>query len=378
MPSPIKILPASFEEWTPSTPDKDIAVMMSGGVDSSTTALMLKDRGWNVLGITMMLPIAEACDHPAPCCGGQAAVVAHDLGIAHHFLDTKEAFSREVVERFRQSYARGVTPNPCADCNQFLKFGLVWDLIEREFGIKYVATGHYARVVEDNGTWYLQCGEDRRRDQSYFIYGVPLERLPYLVLPMGEMRGKDDVRRRAADAALHIADKPDSMELCFAGEGDYRNALGDVATESEGPIVDTNGNRLGTHTGLWNYTIGQRRGLGIAAPEPLYVIEIRTPENTLVVGTRDVAFEDVVTAGTLNVLQPAALEVGAGFDAKIRSYNTPAICHVTAYDGSSLAVEFNEPQFAPAPGQRLVLYDDQCRIVCGGEITRRQNDYSTT
>ena len=370
MTSNITIMPPSFEAYKPISPDRDIAVLMSGGVDSSTAALILKEQGWNVLGITMKLPVADECVHPAPCCGGRAAIVAHNLDVAHYFLDTAAAFNKHVIERFRNSYARGLTPNPCADCNQFLKFGAVWDLLEREFGIHYLATGHYAQVVYENGGYFLQRGADRHRDQSYFIYGVPRKRIPYLILPMGSMNGKDDVRARAAEAALPVADQPDSMELCFAGEGDYRKALGHVAEENDGPILDSEGNRLGTHSGVWNYTIGQRRGLGIATGEPMYVVAINPVENSVTVGTRDEAFRRDVVACNLNILQPDKISRDAEFEAMIRSYNKPAPCQITSFSPTSLRVKFSEPQFAPAPGQRLVLYDREGRVVCGGEISR--------
>lgn len=363
-------MPPSFEAYKPISADRDVAVLMSGGVDSSTTALVLKEQGWNVLGITMKLPVAKECVQPAPCCGGRAAVVAHNLGVAHYFLDAAAVFNRHVIERFRNSYARGLTPNPCADCNQFLKFGAVWDLLEQEFGIQYLATGHYAQIVHENDGYFLKRGVDRRRDQSYFIYGVPPRRVPYLILPMGSMNGKDDVRARAAEASLPVADRPDSMELCFAGEGDYRNALGHVAEENEGPILDTAGNRLGTHSGVWNYTIGQRRGLGIATGEPMYVVAINPVKNSVTVGPRDEAFRREVVAYHLNVLQPDRIILGAEFEAKIRSYNKPAPCHITNFSPNSVHVKFREPQFAPAPGQRLVLYDREGRVVCGGEISR--------
>ena len=363
----ISIASRPFGEWQSTDPEREVAVLMSGGVDSSTTALLLQRRGWRVLGITMEIPVAEGCSYAGTCCGGQAAVVSHHLGIPHYFLDTDAAFRELVIERFRQSYQRGYTPNPCADCNELLKFRAVWDFIEQQFGVYYLATGHYAQVRNENGTPLLSRGEDTSRDQSYFIYGVPRNRIPHLLLPMGTL-AKDEVRRIAADAAIPVADRADSMELCFAGEDNYRKALKEAAMQP-GDIVNLEGECLGRHNGIENYTVGQRRGLGIAAGEPLYVIKLCPEDNTVVVGTREQAFQSRVKAVELNVLMPESMTPGIELLGKIRSYSSPAACNLVNVKDDRMTVEFQTPQFGPAPGQRLVLYDEEGHVVAGGRIS---------
>jgi tRNA-specific 2-thiouridylase len=198
-------------------------MLMSGGVDSSVTAHLLKEAGWDVLGVTMKIP--TACeDGSRGCCGAEAAFVCNELNISHYFVDVTEPFENLIIERFRQSYANGETPNPCVDCNTLLKFSLLWDFLQERFGIEYLATGHYARVSEQNGRVRLGRAQDKSKDQSYFLYGISAERLERLVLPLGEMT-KEQVRSIASGLGLSVADKPESMELCFAGQGDYRLAL---------------------------------------------------------------------------------------------------------------------------------------------------------
>jgi tRNA-specific 2-thiouridylase len=229
-------------------PERDIAVLMSGGVDSSVTALTLKEAGWNVVGITMRLPVAESCNFKRSCCGMEAAYVCRDLEIPHYFLDVREEFREHVIEAFRRAYAAGLTPSPCVECNTVFKFGMVWDFIEREMGIDRIATGHYAQIKEVDGTWSLARAAQKIRDQSYFLYGIKAERLKHLALPLGGMN-KEDVRQKAAESRLPVARRQDSMELCFAGEGDYRNALG-AAGREPGNIVDPQGRVIGRHAGI--------------------------------------------------------------------------------------------------------------------------------
>ena len=358
----------TLEPWSPgSDPERDIAVLMSGGVDSSVTAMLLRDAGWNVVGITMKIPLAKNCDVRRSCCGLEAGYVAKDLGIAHYYLDVRQAFEQLVIEPFRKSYARGHTPSPCVDCNTLFKFGLVWDFIEESFGITHLATGHYAHVAHDDGGAYLIRGDDHSRDQSYFLYGIPKRRLDRFHLPLGEM-SKDEVRKLAGAARLPVARRQDSMELCFAAEGDYREALG--INSVKGPILDASGNVIGEHDGIANYTVGQRKGVRVAAGKPLYVIAISAEDNSITLGTRDQVVTRDVSAVNANVLIPDRMGVGQELYGKIRSQGDPSKCTLSEADESGFSVRFDEPQFAPTPGQRLVLYDCRDRVVVGGVIAQ--------
>ncbi len=363
----IKLMEPSFSAWTPKPGAKSIAVMMSGGVDSSVTAHILKEAGWNVVGVTMKIPVA--CDTGARgCCGADAAFVCHELGMAHYFVDVTEAFNELIIERFRRSYAQGKTPNPCVDCNSLLKFSLVWDLLERDLGIEYVATGHYAKVSCVDGKYYLGRAKDKTKDQSYFIYGIEAERLSRFVLPLGE-HGKDQVRVIAAELGLSVAEKAESMELCFAGEGDYRAALGEISAESEGELTDMAGTVIGTHKGISHYTLGQRRGIGYAGGEPLYVGRIDRKSNTVALGKRDDICHRTVEVDEINILIDEQLAEGEHLLGKLRSYGPPRPCKIISRSENNMTVEFDEAQFAPCPGQRLVLYNDSGNIVAGGTIS---------
>jgi len=364
------MLTATLEEptthaWEPcGDPERDITVLMSGGVDSSVAAMILRNEGWNVLGITMRVPVADGCGGKRSCCGMEAGYVARELGIAHYYLDVRSEFQRLVIEPFRQAYRRGRTPSPCVDCNTLIKFWLVWDFVKSRFGIRHLATGHYARVIRDDGA-YLARGHDHSRDQSYFLYGISRDRLAFLHLPIGEL-SKDAVRRLARRAGLPVARRKDSMELCFAAEGNYRAVLG--ARVEPGPILDAQGNVIGRHEGIANYTIGQRKGAGIAAGQPLYVIRISAEDNSITLGTRDQAESRDVGAEEVNVLIPDLMHPGTKLRGKIRSQGEPSPCVLVEVGESTIAVRFDEPQFAVTPGQRLVLYDAHDRVVAGGVI----------
>ena len=340
---------------------------MSGGVDSSIAAFLLQQSGWEVLGITMKIPVS--CDSgKRGCCGADAAFVCEQLNIPHYFVDVTESFEELIIKRFRQAYAKGQTPNPCVDCNSFLKFSLVWDFLQETFGISYLATGHYARVSKPESMTYLGRAKDKNKDQSYFLYGIVLERLARLVLPLGELT-KEQVRSIAAGLNLTIAEKPESMELCFAGEGDYRAALTDAQASIDGDLTDMQGNKIGTHKGIANYTLGQRRGIGFAGGKPLYVCRIDSSTNTIALGTREEVCSPVIKAEQINVLIPEELVSGSRLFGKIRSYGDPHRCKLVNVDHTKTTVEFDEPQFAPTPGQRIVLYNSDDNIVAGGTIS---------
>ncbi|MBW8034350.1 MAG: tRNA 2-thiouridine(34) synthase MnmA [Planctomycetes bacterium] len=364
----IKLMEPSFEPWVAEKAgQKRIAMLMSGGVDSSVSAHLLKQAGWDVLGITMKVPVPQ-CDVGARgCCGADAAFVCHELGLKHYFVDVCDAFEELIIEPFRKSYAMGQTPNPCVDCNSLLKFSLLWDLIEKEFGIECVATGHYAKVYEGENGWRLGRGDDREKDQSYFLYGIPARRLSKLVLPLSNY-SKNQIREIAGELGLSVAEKAESMELCFAGEGDYRGALGDGQAEMAGELLDIEGNVIGEHKGVSNYTIGQRRGLGYASTEPLYVSKIDPMRNTVTLGKRGDVFAESVRAVELNVLIEKELKGDVELFGKIRSGGEPKGCRVAEYGGECLCVRFDEGVFAPAAGQKLVLYDGDDCVVAGGTI----------
>lgn len=361
------LMEPSFSAWQ-STKDrsKQIAVLMSGGVDSSVTAYLLRERGWDVLGVTMKIPVS--CNTNARgCCGADAAFVCNELDIPHYFVDVTTDFEELIIEQFRQSYARGETPNPCADCNSLLKFSLLWDFLEEQFGIRYLATGHYARVCANSGRRSLGRANDKAKDQSYFLYGIGLEKLARFVLPLGEM-SKQEVRSIARRLNLTVAEKAESMELCFAAEGDYRSALIVTESDREGDITDMQGNKIGTHKGIANYTLGQRKGIGFAGGKPLYVGRIDALTNTIALGTREQMCSRTVRANRVNVLIPEGFVASNRVFGKIRSYGDPAPCMIAEVGQDHVTVEFDEPQFAPCPGQRLVLYDDKDYIVGGGTI----------
>jgi len=364
----IKLLSPSSSPWTAKkNPHKQIAVLMSGGVDSSVTAHILKEAGWDVLGITMKIPVSCGTISRG-CCGADGAFVCNELDIPHYFVDVTEAFQYFIIAPFRQSYARGETPNPCVDCNALLKFSLVWDFLQKTFDISYLATGHYARIVKTSGQVRLGQAKDKNKDQSYFLYGIAAGKLPNLVLPLGELT-KTEVRSLASQLNLSVADKPESMELCFAGESDYRRALTGNDANRKGDITDMKGNKISTHNGIANYTLGQRKGIGFAGGKPLYIGKIDAQSNTIALGTKDEVSYHTIKANQINALIPEELVTEKKVYGKIRSYGKPSPCCVIEVGQADMTVEFNQPQFAPCPGQKLVLYNDEGHIIAGGTIT---------
>lgn len=340
------------------TVSRRVGVLVSGGVDSAVAALLLKREGFDLVGLTLVLAGRGPAD--------AASLLCRELDIPHEVLDLSGAFEETVVTPFRESYRRGETPSPCVECNAGLKFGLAWDLAEATLGIGRLASGHYARTGSDEAGPYLARGRDRERDQSYFLYSVPSRRLAGLLLPLGDL-DKDTVRRLAAEAGLSVSRTPDSMDLCFVGQGDYR-ALLDERDFVPGPVRGLDGRVLGQHRGLAGYTVGQRKGLGVAALEPLYVARIDRLSNALVVAPRKELMTNRVSARIPSVLRPGSLEGGTVLYGKIRSNGEPLPCLLAGWDGVVLTVDFEQPVFAPAPGQKLVLYDALERVVAGGTI----------
>jgi tRNA-specific 2-thiouridylase len=337
---------------------------MSGGVDSSVVAALLKSQGYDVVGITLQLyDHGEAVRRSGACCAGQdiydAKTVADRLGIAHYVLDYESRFRDTVIEQFADEYARGRTPVPCSLCNQGVKFT---DLIAfaKELGADCLATGHYVRRVLNGDRAELHKGADPLRDQSYFLYGTTREQLDFLRFPLGDLP-KDEVRRIAQEEGLIVAAKPDSQDICFVPDGDYAGLVQKLRPETIAPgeIVDFEGRVLGMHRGVVHFTIGQRRGIEIGGQaEPLYVVGIEPEERRIVVGPRRALAIEAMRVEQLNWIA----EDQDSLSVKVRSL-APAV--PASLDGE--LVRFERPEYGVAPGQAAVFYDGT-RLLGGGWI----------
>jgi tRNA-uridine 2-sulfurtransferase len=354
-----------------------ILVAMSGGVDSSVAAAILQRQGYEVVGITMNvwpeLP-DEAVVRADACCSlaavEDARQVADLLGIDYYVLNLKNIFAERVIDNFYTEYAAGRTPNPCVRCNQYIKFDALWPKA-RALECDTIATGHYARVVRDpsTGRYGLARGRDPRKDQSYVLYTLDGAHLARTLLPIGEM-DKDAVRAIARELGLPTADKPESQEICFVHEGAYHQYVGRARPEAmqPGPIVDEAGELVGTHKGIGAYTLGQRKGLGVAAQEPVYVNRIDPARNLLVVGPERLLYAQEVTAADLHLTSVDGIDPGRDVQAKVRSRAEPAPATVLSCGDGQLRVRFASPQRAVTPGQALVIYDGEL-VLGGGTIT---------
>jgi tRNA-uridine 2-sulfurtransferase len=343
---------------------RKVAIALSGGVDSAVAAVLLQRQGWDLQAVHLRLsPQAAAED--------RVATLAQHLGIPLTVLDLQREFAREVLDYFVSEYARGRTPNPCVRCNAAIKFGHLWDYLRSE-GFTHLATGHYARLdLDDHGAPGLFRGVDRGKDQSYFLSRLPLTLLPNLLFPLGEMT-KAEVRRISRAVGLPVReDQPESMELCFIPAGDYQDFL--QARRGfcgpPGDFVDSGGRLLGRHRGLEGYTVGQRRGLGIPAPEPFYVTDIQPESNRVVLGHRQELFSPGLVASRMNwLITPPADEIEA---VAVIRYRHPGVrARITPRGEGSVQVAFQTPQSAVAPGQAVAFYDRD-RLLGGGWIEAR-------
>ena len=356
-----------------------VAVAMSGGVDSSVAAAILKSEGREIFGVTMdlfALP-ARFCvsDELRNCCGRKAredaAAVAAKLGIPHYVADFRREFEDRVIADFCAEYGAGRTPNPCVRCNEIIKFGLLFERSER-LGAKSVATGHYARSERDpaSGRRILRKGLDPGKDQSYFLYPLTQEQLSRTLFPLGGLT-KAEVRRRALESGLPVADKTESQEICFIPDDDYAGFLRGRRPSAfiPGPIVDAAGREIGRHKGVAHFTVGQRKGMGIAAPRPLYVIKVDVGRDTIVAGPGEALYGTSLEATRLNWIvverPPASLRVRA----RIRYKHVEAPARIEAAGIDRVRVEFEKPQRAIAPGQSVVFYDGDV-VVGGGTIEK--------
>ena len=352
---------------------KRVLVGMSGGIDSSVAAYLLKKQGYIVSGVTMSLWkegrvfhgdfSKDACFSPNKEKEiTETREICEKLGIPHTVLDISDLYESTVLKNFKEEYMGGRTPNPCIWCNQKIKFGAMVEYA-RAAGLEfdYFATGHYARIDHENGRYCLKRGLDPLKDQSYFLYRLSQDQLSHTMFPLGSMT-KKDVRVIDVELGFHPQGHGESQDFY---SGSYSDLL-DVEPR-EGDIVDTEGKVLGRHNGIWNYTIGQRKGLGVSAPRPLYVISLDVPHNRVVVGYEERTVNTVVRADQINWVSVPSLEGEAHLSAKIRSTGTPVSCAVRIDEVGRLCATFDVPVKAATPGQSLVVYDND-RILCGGII----------
>ncbi|MGL4392620.1 MAG: tRNA 2-thiouridine(34) synthase MnmA [Fusobacteriaceae bacterium] len=336
-----------------------IAVAMSGGVDSSTVAYLLKKQGFDVIGITMRTCKPEDQD---------AKKVCDDLGIKHFVFDAREEFEKKVINYFVDEYLNGRTPNPCMMCNRHVKFGQLLDFA-KSLNAKFMATGHYAKMNDG----VLSMGDDPLKDQAYFLSQIKKEYFKDIIFPIGEME-KSNLRVLAEELGVRVYAKKDSQEICFFEDGEIESFLlektGGKAKKS-GNIIDTKNNILGKHKGIAFYTIGQRKGLGISSPEPLYVIGFDIPKNEIIVGSNEELFKDKIIANQINLLTVNSISEleNRKLFAKARSRDTLHECEVKVLGEDKIEVNIiNNKVRAVTPGQGIVFYDEEKRVVAGGFI----------
>jgi tRNA-specific 2-thiouridylase len=376
-----------------------VIVGMSGGVDSSVAGYLLKEKGYEVEGISFLMWEENKGPGSAACCSLQAmddaSKAARSIGISHSTIDVRNDFMDKVVKPFVRAYISGLTPNPCILCNRFIKFPFLIKEAQKK-GAGFISTGHYARVEKSqksevrsqksvNEIFLLKKGGDSKKDQSYVLYPLTQEVLGKLILPLGYCR-KSDVRNLAKEFVLPASGRPESQEICFVEEKNYLAFIEQLspARAEPGPIADLNGRVIGSHKGIYGYTIGQRKGLGISSPEPLYVIHIDILKNTVYVGPREAAKKKEFFVEELNwIIAPNVPEFRASVKVRSTMKEEPATITLLKNPLSSecgkeelgglldgiVRVVFDEPQWAPAPGQSAVFYD--CDMVIGGGVIRR-------
>lgn len=360
---------------------KKVVIGMSGGVDSSVAAYVLKQQGYEVIGVTMKIwsdaDPSDTLDDTGGCCGlsavDDARRVANHLGIPFYVMNFKEQFEKKVVEYFVDEYLKGRTPNPCIACNKYMKFD---ELLKRAHGLGayYVATGHYAKIRKDVSTnkYIIEKSNAVSKDQTYALYNFTQEQLKHTLMPLGDFVSKEEVRKIANELGLFTANKPDSQEICFVQDNNYGKFIQGQVPEKikPGRFIDTLGNEIGHHQGITNYTIGQRKGLGIAIGKPAYVVDIHPDRNEVVIGNNCDVFGYELLAENVNFIDPDFIYDNMSIEAQIRYNAKPSRATLRFIDQHLIKVIFDSPVRAITPGQAVVLYTDSV-LLGGGTIMKK-------
>lgn len=345
--------------------NKKVLLGMSGGVDSSVSALLLKERGYDVVGTTLELFVGSSCCNVNTYM--DAKNVCNSIGIPHFTFDCKEDFRKYVIDDFIECYANQKTPNPCIECNKYMKFGIMYEKA-KELGCNYIATGHYAKTEysEKYGRWVLKKSNAGKKDQSYVLWNIPKELIEHILFPLADFNSKEEIRNIAREHKLNVANKPDSEDICFIPDGDYKKFLENNSTlrPTPGNIVDKYGKVLGKHKGLYNYTIGQRRGLGISYKAPLFVTGFNKDKNEVVVGEEEDIYKKQMYVNNINLLLVDKLDKGQRVSVKTRYSSKEEMATIEMAGEDKIKVIFDNPVARITPGQSAVFYIDD--IVFGG------------
>lgn len=347
--------------------EKKVLLGMSGGVDSSVSALLLKNEGFEVVGVTMELFAGSSCCNINTYL--DAKNVCKSIGIPHFTIDYKNEFKKYVIDDFINCYKNCKTPNPCIECNKFMKFGLMYEKA-KELGCNYIATGHYAKTEysEKYGRWVLKKSNAGKKDQSYVLWNIPKDLIEHVLFPLADFETKDEIRAIARENNLKVANKPDSEDICFVPDGNYKKFLennSDIKPKN-GNIVNSKGEVIGIHSGLYNYTIGQRKGLGISYKVPLFVIGFNPSKNEVIVGEERELFTKQAYVKDINLLLFDRIEEELEVDVKTR-YSSKMAKATIIQEDDIIKINFKEPQKAVTPGQSAVFYIDDI-VVGGGKI----------